>query len=331
MAKIAFFEVENWEDEYFRKNLRGFDLTFSENILSQENINQTKDAEVLSIFIYSEITPEIIDRLPNLKCIITRSTGFDHIDIDYCAKKGIDVLNIPAYGVNSVSEHTFALILAISRKIIPSAERTKRGDFSQDDLSGFDLYGKTLGVIGAGRIGKRVIEIGQAFGMRVLVFTKHPNPSIENVEDVSFEELLSRSDIVSLHIPYTKETHHMINLGNINKLKRGSILINTARGAIIETQAILEGLDKGIFKAVGLDVLEEESELREEKELLTRDFLKKANLKTLLLDHVLIAKENVIITPHSAFNSKESLDEILKTTCENIKSWKDGKTQNKVN
>lgn len=331
MAKIFFFEVENWEDEYFRKNLRGFDLNFSEDVLSKENVGLAKEAEIISVFIYSEITPEVVDSLPNLKCIITRSTGFDHIDIDYCAKKGIDVLNIPSYGVNSVSEHTFALILAISRKIIQSVEKTKKGDFSQDDLSGFDLNGKTLGVIGAGRIGKRVIEIGQAFGMRVLVFTKHPNPSIENVEDVSFEELISRSDIVSLHIPYTKETHHMINLGNINRFKRGSILINTARGAIVETQAILEGLNKGIFKAAGLDVLEEESDLREEKELLTRDFLKKTDLKTLLLDHVLITKENVIITPHNAFNSKESLDEILKTTCENIKFWKDGKIQNKVN
>ena len=331
MAKVAFFEVENWEDKYFRKNLRGFDLAFSEDILSSENINQAKDAEILSVFIYSEITPEIIDLLPNLKCIITRSTGFDHIDIDYARKKGIDVLNIPSYGVNSVSEHTFALILSISRKIISSVERTKKGDFSQEQLCGFDLNGKTLGVIGAGRIGKRVIEIAKSFGMKVLVFSKNPHPSIENVEDVNFEELISRSDIVTLHVPYTKETHHMINLGNINQFNRGSILINTARGGIVETQAILEGLNKGIFKAAGLDVLEEESDLREEKELLTRDFLSKSNIKTLLLDHVLITKDNVLITPHNAFNSKESLDEILKTTCENIKFWKTGKIQNKVN
>lgn len=331
MAKAAFFEVETWEDEYFRKNLTSFDLSFSEKILSSENINEAKDAEIVSVFIYSEISKEIIDALPNLKCLITRSTGFDHIDVDYCRKKGVDVLNIPSYGINSVSEHTFALILAISRKIIPSVERTKKGDFSQDDLSGFDLNGKTLGVVGAGRIGKRVIEIGKVFGMRVLIFSKNPNPSIENVEDVSFEELLSRSDVITLHVPYNKETHHMINMGNIGKIKRGSILINTARGAVVETQAILEGLDKGVFKAAALDVLEEESELREEKELLTQNFLKKASLKTLLLDHVLITKENVIITPHNAFNSKESLDEILKTTVENIKSWEKSKIQNKVN
>ena len=217
------------------------------------------------------------------------------------------------------------------RKIYPSIERTKKGDFSQEQLCGFDLNGKTLGVIGAGRIGKRVIEIAKSFGMKVLVFSKNPNPSIENVEDVNFEELISRSDIVTLHVPYTKETHHMINLGNINQFKRGSILINTARGGIVETQAILEGLNKGIFKAAGLDVLEEESDLREEKELLTRDFLSKSNIKTLLLYHVLITKDNVLITPHNAFNSKESLDEILKTTCENIKFWKTGKIQNKVN
>lgn len=328
--KIVFFELENWEQKFFEEELKDHEVTFFEEKLTGENINLAKEADVISIFIYSNLNKNILEALPKLKLICTRSTGFDHIDIDYCKKKEINVANVPSYGANSVAEHTFSLILAISRKILKSSERTKRGNFEQTDLEGFDLNGKTLGVIGAGKIGKKVVEIGKAFGMKVLIFTKRPNPNIRSVEDVNLHELLGRSDIITLHVPHNEETHHMINSKNLNQIKKGAILINTARGGIVETQAIVDGLEKGIFSAAGLDVLEEEYNLREEKELLTAEFLKSHDLKVQLLNHVLLNQENVIITPHNAFNSKESLEQILKITAENILSFIEGKILNKV-
>ena len=251
MTKIAFFELEEWEEEYIRKALTDQSLFISRDKLIKENLNLAKDAEILSTFIFSTLSKEILSKLPKLKYIATLSTGFDHIDTKFCKEKGIIVSNVPSYGEHTVAEHTFALILALSRKLIPSIERTKRGDFSLEGLRGFSLFGKTLGVIGAGHIGKRVIEIAKCFGMKVLVFTKHQKSS------VSLEQLLSSSDVITIHVPYNSDTHHLINMKNIKLFKKGSMLINTSRGGIVETQAILEGLDRGILSGAGLALLED--------------------------------------------------------------------------
>lgn len=325
--EIAFFEIENWEKEYIEKSFQNFSLLFHEQILSKDNISSISDIEILSTFIYSKLSAEILSKIPNLKLIITRSTGHDHIDTDYCKTMGITVCNVPAYGVNTIAEHTFALILALSRKIIQSVEKTRKGNFNLENLRGFELAGKTLGIIGFGHIGKRVAEIAKTFKMNVLVTSKHHSNAFENV---SLDKLLSLSDIVSIHTSLNPETKHLINQNNILLMKKGSFLINTARGQIVETEAIVMALEKGILSGVGLDVLEEEYALKEERELLTKEFLQKGNIKTQLLNHVLLKKENVIITPHNAFNSNEALKEILETTVLDIESFISGNTINSV-
>lgn len=332
MEKIIFCELEKWEEEYINNSLAPHPIICTNEKINETTVVKYADATILSSFLYSHLNAEILSRLPKLKFIATRSTGFDHIDISYCNQKKILVANVPTYGEHTVAEHAFALILAVSRKIIPSVERAKKGDFSSEGLTGFDLYGKTLGVVGTGHIGKSVISIAQGFGMKILAFNRTPDPNLvlKGISFVSLDELLAGSDIVTLHLPLTKETEHIINMQNIRKFKKGAILVNTARGALVETQAILEGLEEKILAAAGLDVLEEEIELKEEREFLSSDYLSKANLKTALLDHILLARDDVIITPHNAFNSKEALIQILDTTILNVKAFLTGNPENLV-
>jgi D-lactate dehydrogenase len=323
MAKIVFFEVSVEEEAYLKKAFQSEDVDYKTEKLEESNVQSFQDAEIISTFIYSALNKQLLERLPKLKFIATRSMGFDHIDIEFCKEKGIKVANVPTYGAHTVAEHTFALILAISRKLIESVEQAKKGDFSSAGLEGFDLNGKTLGVLGTGNIGANVCQLGLSFGMNVLAYNRSQNQDLvlKGVKYVSLDELLGNSDIITLHLPHTKETEHIISLANLDKIKKGAILINTARGSLIETLAIAEGLEKGILSAAGLDVLEEEAHLREEKELLSEEYLKKVDIKTEFVNHVLLTRDDVVITPHNAFNSKEAMEEILETSVANIKGY----------
>jgi len=323
MAKIVFFETEKWEEEYIKNNLGGEDIIITQEKLTDETVSKYEDLELASTFIYSDLSRQVLEKLPNLKFLATRSMGFDHIDTGFCKEKGIVVSNVPTYGAHTVAEHTFALILAISRKLIKSVEQARRGDFSSVGLEGFDLNGKTLGVLGTGNIGTNVCQLGLSFGMNVLAYNRSQNQDLiaKGVKYISLDELLGNSDIITLHLPHTKETEHIISLANLDKIKKGAVLINTARGSLVETLAIAEGLEKGILSAAGLDVLEEEAYLREEKEFLTEEYLKKVDIKTELLNHVLLTRDDVVITPHNAFNSKEAVEEILETSIANIKGY----------
>lgn len=317
--KIAFYEIEEWEMPYLKQVLKDHELVFHTEPLDSKNV--VSDVDILSVFIYSYLKPEILKLMPHVKMVTTRSMGYDHIDVNYCQKEGITVCTVPNYGGNTVAEHAFALLLALSRKLVPSIERTRRGDFSVDGLRGFDLAGKTIGVIGMGHIGSNVIRIAQGFGMKVVVYSRHPSEAEAKKLKINFldlKELLNVSDVVTLHVPYTKETHHMINKKTLKYFKKGCILLNTARGPLIETEALIIGLDKQIFSAVGLDVLEEEIEIKEERQLLSSIHLKNCDLRTALLNHVLLGRENVLITPHNAFNSHEALKTILTTTADNV-------------
>lgn len=331
--KIAFFEIEGWEKPKFENTLTGHELYFQKEPLSKSHIDMIVDCEILSGMIYSDFSKNTLEKLPHLKLITTRSTGFDHIDLEYCKEKGIAVCNVPEYGSNTVAEHTFTLILALSRNLIPSIDRTRRGDFSLSGLRGFDLFGKTIGVVGVGNIGRSVIRIAKGFGMDVLAYTRTPSKELAETLGVTFlpfEELITKSDIVSLHLPYTKETHHLINLENIGLFKKGSLLINTARGGIVQTEAVLTGLEKGNLRGAGLDVLEEECMVKEERQLLTEQFLQECDIKTQLLNHVLLTKQNVVVTPHNAFNSTEALSRIVDTTIENIVAFVEKSPKNVV-
>lgn len=328
---IVFFEIEDWEKALFQQALAGYPLSFFPEPLGPSQGHLLSETEILSPFIYSKLTVDVLSELPKLKVIVTRSTGVDHIDRTYCRAHGITVCNVPAYGVDTIAEHTFALILALSRKIIPAVEHTRRGNFTLDGLRGFELAGKTLGIVGLGRIGKRVAELALSFKMHVIASTRTLKPDLEEesgIVQVDLSTLLTQSDIVSLHAPLTPETRYLINKTNITLMKKNSILINTARGAIVESEAILLALEQGILAGAGLDVLEQECALKEERELLTKEFLKTCDLKTQLLNHVLLTKENVIITPHNAFNSQEALEEIVQTTLQNITSYISGKPEN---
>lgn len=332
MPHIVFFEVEEWEEPILKGAFDSEEIDFVREPLTSEAVKQYSNASVISTFIYSKLSKDVLQEMPDVKFIATRSTGYDHIDMEYCRQKEIIVSNVPSYGVHTVAEHTFALILALAKNLIPSNERTKKGDFTIEGLQGIDLNGKTIGIIGAGKIGTEVIHIARCFGMHVLVYSRHPmvsdNHNIEYIQDL--EGLLGRSDVLTLHLPLTSDTHHFLNKDNMFKLKKGALLVNTARGGLVETEALLEALEKGIIKGAGLDVLEDECDLREERELLASEFLKSCDLRTQVLNNALLHRNDVIVTPHNAFHTDEAVQEILDVSVENIKKFLQGKPQNTV-
>lgn len=331
--KIACFELSDWEKDYFREKFKDtFEITFFDDPIQENDINVIKQFEIVVVFIYSKLSKELLDQLPNIKLIATMSTGFDHIDIEECKKRNILVSTVPAYGEITVAEHAFALIFAISRRLLESSQRVKSGNFSPEGLTGFDLFGKTLGVIGVGTIGCHVIRIAKGIGMDVLGYKRTPDEKLASELGFKFanmDELLSKSDIITIHLPYSKDTHHFINKESFEKMKKGVVVINTARGGIIDTEALLDSLNSGKVVGAGLDVLEEEPILREEKELLSRHYNNEELIKT-LENHILLNNEKVIITPHNAFNSKEALIRILGTTQENVHGFIVGNPENLV-
>ncbi|MEI6533376.1 MAG: NAD(P)-dependent oxidoreductase [Candidatus Roizmanbacteria bacterium] len=330
--KITFFEVEDWETPLIKQ-------LYPEAILSSEHLNsdtvkQFSDSEIVVTFIYSSVKQDVIDQMPNLKLIATRSTGFDHIDVAYAKTKNIPVVNVPEYGSRTVAEHTFALLLTLTRKVFMSISQMKECIFDHKALRGVDLYQKTFGLIGLGKIGKETLKIAKGFGMNVIVYNRSQDQELAKelgFTYVDLQQLVAQSDVVSLHLPYNKDTHHIVNAELINNFKKGSYLLNTARGGLIETDALLAGLESGILAGVGLDVLEEEKELGEEIQILNAHKDKNLDLRILCIDHVLMHHPRVVVTPHNAFNSIEALNRIMHTTLENIQSFIAGQTKNSVN
>jgi D-lactate dehydrogenase len=232
-----------------------------------------------------------------------------------------------------VAEHVFGLLLTISHKLDQAIDRTRRGDFSPKGLQGFDLEGKTMGVIGTGSIGKSVIRIAKGFNMNVIAFDVNPDQEAAQkmgYEYADFDELLGRSDIISLHVPSTEKTRHLMGEEQFNKMKDEAVLINTARGPIVHMPSLVRALAEGKVKAAGLDVLPEEPVIREEAELLRSVYQRKHNLDTLLADHVVLRLRNVVVTPHNAFNTREAVQRIIETTVENISAFRKGEPVNVV-
>src|SRR3989344_4965637 len=253
--RIHYFAGEAWEEGYVKARLPNEEITFHEGSLATFPELTDPEAEVLCTFIESHIGEEEMKRFPSLKLIATRSTGFDHIDLTATKARGITVVNVPFYGENTVAEFTFALLLALSRRIIDADERVRDGAFSPTGLRGFDLADKTLGVVGCGHIGAHIIRMANGFGMKVIGFDAFPNADLSrtlNFTYVSLQELLAQSDITTLHVPYNKNTHHLINRENIGMIKKGAYLINTSRGAVVETDALVEGLRSGIIAGAAL-------------------------------------------------------------------------------
>ncbi len=323
--KIAFFEIHDWEIDELKKALKGHDLKFFPEALTLENVNQVRDSDIVSIFIYSKINSDVLSKIPNLKYITTRSMGFDHIDLKACNKKGIKVSNTPHYGDNSVAEHAFGLMLSLSRNIHKAYIRNLNENHSIEGLQGFDLKGKTLGVLGVGRIGSKVIQIAKGFEMNVIASDYHHDNRFAKklgFRYVSMPALLKSSDIVTIHVPYFPENHHLINRKTISLMKKSAFLINTSRGAIVDTSALMDALKNGKIAGAGIDVIEGEELIKEEKELLHEP--RRLNIRKihqLALDHRIIKNEKVVFTPHIAFYSKEAVQRILDITIENITSF----------
>lgn len=337
-TKIHALATEAKEDEVRRlteKLGEQVELRTISGKLEEVPLAELHDVEVLLPFIHSKVGRAEIDAMPDLKVIATRSTGFDHIDLAATGERGITVCNVPGYGETAVAEYTFALLLNISRKVHQANSRTKRGDYTLEGLRGFDLYGKTIGVIGAGAIGLRVIRIATGFGMRVLVYDevqRKRNRLLSEVLGFNFvplNDLLRQSDVVTLHAPSLPSTYHIINREALSKMKRGSYLVNTARGTLVDTHAVAWALDTGILAGVGLDTFEGEEFLEREEELMGQPGAEE-KLRMLVQNNVLQRRPNVIITPHMAFNSNEALLRILDTTVENVQAFLAGDAQNVV-
>ncbi|MFP4656714.1 MAG: NAD(P)-dependent oxidoreductase [Candidatus Woesearchaeota archaeon] len=325
--KIIFFECSPLEQQYIKSNLKGHTLKFVDEPLDENNVKTAKSYDVLSVFIYSKLTAQMLSELPKLKLVSSRSTGYDHIDVKVCRKRKIPVTNVPTYGENTVAEHAFALLMSISRNIHKSHIRTFKHDYSNEGLIGCDLKGKTIGIIGGGHIGMHVANIARGFSMNILVYDINQNNFLSELigfQYVDLERLLKTSDVITIHTPYNKHTHHMINMDNIKKIKKGAVFINTSRGGIIDTEALLYALDKGIISNAGLDVIEDENILFGKADETKGHNLSDGNvLKILERNQKVIDRDNVVFTPHNAFNSKEALYRILDKTIDNIQKGKD--------
>jgi len=331
--KIVIFELEQWERDVFEDLQKDHDVVLSDQKLTPGISSKLHDAEAISTFIYSDLSSSSLEQFPNLKLIATRSTGVDHIAMDYCGKKEITVSNVPIYADETVAEHVFALLLAISHNVAKAVQRTSSGSFSHENLEGFDLRGKTLGVIGTGSIGTHAASIARGFGMVVVAFDVKPDhETASNIgyRYVDMEELLSSADVITLHVPGTKKTHHLISREEFFKMKDGVVLINTSRGSVVDTQALLEAILNKKVAAAGLDVLPEEPTIREESELLRSIFAQRHNLETLFAEHMLTHQPNVLVTPHTAFNTREAKERLVNTSVQNIVAFAKGNPQNVV-
>ncbi|MGC9610814.1 MAG: NAD(P)-dependent oxidoreductase [Minisyncoccia bacterium] len=323
--KIGFFELEGWEKEVIKNTFAGHDLYFSSEKISEDSLPTRRDFDIISIFVNSQITTGVLDAFPNLKLLTTNSTGFDHINISACKTKGVAVGYVPGYGNNTVAEFAFGLILNLTRKIYQAINQIKERElFSFEGLRGIDLKGKNIGIIGTGRIGKEMVKISKGFGMNVSAFDLFKDEAAAKEMGFSYlslEDLLKQSDVISVHLPLTEETHHLINMKNVGLIKKGAYFVNTARGPIVETAALVFALQSGVLAGAGLDVLEEEGAIKDEMKFLGEAASHEEELKIMLENHVLMRMPNVLITPHNAFNSNEALLRILNTTFENINGF----------
>lgn len=324
--KIAMFDAKKNDIDYFdAANLDGkFDITYFEFKLSKKTAKLAADFDVVCVFTNDMVDSEVIDILKSkgIKFIALRCAGYNNIDLKAAHKNQISVANVPAYSPYSVAEHAMAMLLTSIRRVHKAFNRTREFNFDLDGLVGFELHGKTVGVIGTGRIGKKFVNICRGFGMKVIAYDAFPDPK-STIKYVSKEELFKRSDIISIHCPLLPSTKHMINKTAISKMKRGVVIINTSRGGLIDSDALVEGLLSKKIGAACLDVYEEES-----------DYFFQDLSNHIMRDDILarlLSMPNVIITSHQAFLTDEALKAIAKTTLKNIESYfAKGKSENEL-
>jgi len=321
--KIAFFDSKPYDIESFNttnKNYR-FEIKYFKPKLTIETAILAKGYKVVCVFVNDTLNKEVIDILHTngTQVIALRCAGYNNVDFKYSFNK-IMVVRVPAYSPYAVAEHAVALIMGLNRKTHKAYNRTRENNFSINGLLGFDLNNKTCGIIGTGKIGIILVKIMKGFGMKVLAYDPFPNENLANTHGFTYtnlDEIYSESDVISLHCPLTKDTQHLINAESIKKMKKGVMLINTSRGQLVDTKALVKGLKSGRVGSAGLDVYEEESEFFFE------DFSDKIVSDDVLAR--LLSFNNVLITSHQAFFTREALGNIANTTLGNIQEYSDGK------
>jgi len=316
--KVAFFDTKNYDITSFEPYAKEKEikLKFYETKLNEDTVDLAKGCFAVCAFVNDVINAEVIDRLCDLgvKLIAMRCAGYNNVDINY-AKGKIDIVRVPAYSPYAVAEHAMALLLTSVRRVHRAYIRTKDFNFSLNGLTGFDLHGKTVGVVGTGKIGRVFIDICRGFGMNVIAYDKFPAKD-SDINYVELDELFSRSDVISFHCPLTEDTYHMVSSETIWQLKKGVVIINTSRGALIDAEALLEGIKARHIGAACLDVYEEEGDFFFEDlsgHIISDDILAR-----------LISMPNVIVTSHQAFLTNEALENIAQTTVDNIITYSKG-------
>lgn len=324
MNKVAFFDTKPYDKIYFDelKSKYGIEIEYFESKLSPRTAVMAKGSRGVVAFVNDDISKETISVLKEngIEIIALRCAGYNNVDLN-AAKDNIPVVRVPEYSPHAISEHAMALLLTLVRKTHKAYIRTRDYNFSLNGFVGFDLYGKTVGVVGTGKIGMTFVEMCRGMGMNVIAYD--PKPSQGYLEYVPLEELFARSDVISLHCPLTSETYHLINNYSIKMMKDKVIILNTSRGALIDTEALIEGIRSGKIGGAGLDVYEEESEFFYEdlsESILQDDILSR-----------LIMMPNVLVTSHQAFLTHEALERIAEITLGNLKSCFDGeKLENEI-
>ena len=329
MIKIAFFDTKEYDKELFDKYNKnyGYEITYLESKLNSETAPLAKGFDVVCIFVNDVVDEKTIKILKecNVKVIALRCAGFNNVDVK---KLGDDLVavRVPAYSPYAVAEHAVALLLSINRKIYKAYQRTRKYNFTLNGLLGFDIHGKTVGVVGGGKIGKAFINIMNGFGCKVLVYDKFQNEKTAeemNFKYVDLDTLYKESDIISLHCPLTEENYKMINEDSLNKMKDGVVLINTSRGKLIDTKSLIKKLQEGKIGGLGLDVYEDEEEFFLND--MSNSYVRDEELS------ILLTMPNVVVTSHQAFFTEEALNKIALDTCENIKEFfETGDCKNRV-
>jgi D-lactate dehydrogenase len=320
--RVAVFSTKSYDRDYFSKfNTNSeHELTYFEASLNAYTTNLTLGFEAVCVFVNDKVGKETIEKISKngVKIIALRCAGFNNIDIKAAAENEIKVVRVPAYSPQAVAEHAAALILTLNRKTHKAYNRIREGNFSLEKLIGFNLYQKTVGVIGTGKIGANFCGLMLGFGCRVLAFDNYESDELKKrgIEYKPFDEILGRADIISLHCPLTPETHHLFNSHAFSKLKNGAMIINTSRGAVIDTSDAIDALKSGKLGYLGIDVYEQE------EKLFFRDLSESIIQDDLFLR--LMSFPNVLITSHQGFFTKEALDEITITTLKNLSDFAKG-------
>lgn len=318
------FSSKPYDEEFFTRHAGEHQITFLEARLSHDTAPLADGFEGVCVFVNDDVNAAVIEKIAagGTRLVLTRSAGFNHIDLTAAVAHDIAVGRVPAYSPSAVAEHTVALVLAVNRRIHRAWNRVREGNFALHGLLGFDLDGRTVGVVGTGKIGKKFATIMRAFGCEVLAYDPYPDESFDTVRYVPWEELVERSDIISLHCPLNAQTHHLVDAAAIARMRRGVLIVNTGRGGLIDTAAVIDGLKSGQIGDLALDVYEEEEE-----------YFFEDRSDRIIQDDVLarlMTFPNVLITAHQGFFTEEAMTEIARTTLANATAFERGEPFHRV-